>query len=311
MLPIAKKPTPTKPFVAVIGAANMDLMGKMTGTAVESDSNPGEVTTSSGGVARNIAENLAYLGTHCELVTAVGADEWGQQLLKHCESLGVGTSNTLIAEAQRTSSYLSMHDKQGELITAINDMAVLDCLNPSVLALRLETLQMATCWVVDANLSEASLAYLFEHAENVPIWVDPVSTIKARRLLPYRSKIHCITPNLQEAAILAGFEHVTMNDAPKLAQALHTSGVTQVMITLGDRGAYVSDGNNAHWLDAKSSMVNNVTGCGDAAMAALVHGFVNGADWLASGKLAMSAAALTASSTQTNTSKLSSLGIKA
>ena len=295
-------------FVAVIGAANIDLTGTIKGQAVDGDSNPGEVTVSAGGVARNIAENLAHLGAHCELITAMADDVWGAQLRQKCESLHIGLSHSLIAEAQRTSTYLSVHDKQGELMTAINDMAVLDCLDAEVLATRMAVLSGAKAWVIDANLSEAALSYLFDHYNGMPIWVDPVSTVKAQRLLPHLAKIHCLTPNLQEAGILAGLPVNDSQDAPALAQRLHEKGVGQLLITLGEQGAFASDGETTAWLPAKSITVKNVTGCGDAAIAALVYGAVSGLNWHSSCELAMSAAALTASTIQTNSPLLSTLG---
>lgn len=301
----------TDSFVAVIGAANMDLMGTMTGKAVEGDSNPGKVTVSSGGVARNIAENIARLGTRCELISAIGNDNWSKQLNEHCEAVGVGMSHCIVSAEHRTSSYLSMHDQQGELITAINDMSVLDCINPDTLANRLAVLSAADCWVLDANLSEETLAFLFSNAGSIPIWVDPVSTIKAQRLIPHLAKIHGLKPNLREAAMLTGLQLVDASDTPKLAATLHEKGVKQVMITLGEQGAYASNGQQTFWVDSKCSQVKNVTGCGDAAIAALVHGSVSGLGWQSSAELAMSAAALTASSIQTNSPLLSTLGINA
>ena len=146
-------------FVAVIGAANMDLMGKMVGPAVEGDSNPGELTVSAGGVARNIAENLAHLGTPCELITALGNDAWGQQLRQHCDSLGIGLSRSIVSDEHRTSTYLSTHDNQGELITAINDMAILDCLSAKNLESRIELLKAAFIFPND----------FYKNAENIDI----------------------------------------------------------------------------------------------------------------------------------------------
>ena len=302
------KHTESSDFVAVIGAANIDLTGTIKGKAVDGDSNPGEVTVSAGGVARNIAENLAHLGTSCELVTAIANDVWGTQLTQKCESLKVGISHSLIAEAQRTSTYLSVHDKQGELITAINDMAILDSLDAAALASRIASLSDAKAWVIDANLSDDALSYLFENNAAMKIWVDPVSTIKAQRLIPYLSKIHCLTPNLQEASILADLPVNDYQDAPVLAQKLHEKGVKQLLITLGEKGAFASDGEASAWLPAKPVAVKNVTGCGDAAIAALVHGAVSGLNWRASCDLAMSAAALTAGTIQTNSPLLSTLG---
>lgn len=305
-----KKSSNTKNFVAVIGAANVDLTGIMTGASVEGDSNLGKVSVSSGGVARNIAENIVRLGTYCELITAMGDDAWSKQLTEHCKSMGIGLTHHIVSAEHRTSSYLSVHDSQGELITAINDMSILDCINAEALAQRLDVLREAACWVVDANLSDDALAYLFEVAGNIPIWIDPVSTIKAQRLIPHLSKIHCLTPNLQEAAVLTGIPAVSYKDAPSLAQKLHQLGVKKVLITLGEQGAYTSDGQDTFWLAAQQTRVINVTGCGDAAIAALVHGSVTGLNWRDSGELAMTAAALTANSTHTNSPLLSTLGIK-
>lgn len=41
------------------------------------DSTPSDIFSGFGGVGRNIAENLARLGTDCRLITAVGNDMWG------------------------------------------------------------------------------------------------------------------------------------------------------------------------------------------------------------------------------------------
>jgi pseudouridine kinase len=67
----------SEPFVAVVGGANMDICASPARRLRTHDSNPGSVVTSPGGVARNIAENLARLGVDSRLVTAVGADHHG------------------------------------------------------------------------------------------------------------------------------------------------------------------------------------------------------------------------------------------
>ncbi len=327
-------------FIAVIGGANMDLTGIATARTVDADSNPGKVTLSPGGVARNIAENLAHLGSRCELIAPLGDDLWGQQLITQGSALGIGMTHCLIAAGQRTSTYLSLHDQHGELSNALNDMAIIERLTPAVLQQRLPVLQQAACWVLDANLSTAALAFLFAQAAGKPIWVDPVSVVKAQKLLPHLQQISGMTPNLQEAAVLAqqtahemnnpaqpdyktdttagrpGQHHV--HEAPALATRLHQRGISNLMITLGEQGAYLSTQGDTHeqnkdgaanavWLPAHATHIKNVTGCGDAASAALIHANNRGMDWHSSGKLAMAAAALTATCEQTNTPLLQTL----
>ena len=50
------------PYIVVVGGANMDISGRPDAPLVAQDSNPGKVRLSPGGVARNIAHNLALLG---------------------------------------------------------------------------------------------------------------------------------------------------------------------------------------------------------------------------------------------------------
>ena len=51
-----------EPFVVVIGGANVDIEGRCSTPALPHESNPGAVAISAGGVARNIAANLASTG---------------------------------------------------------------------------------------------------------------------------------------------------------------------------------------------------------------------------------------------------------
>ncbi|MFN0194315.1 MAG: PfkB family carbohydrate kinase, partial [Aestuariivirga sp.] len=48
--------------VVAIGGANIDIKAKALGNVLPGTSNPGTVSVSPGGVARNIAHNLAVLG---------------------------------------------------------------------------------------------------------------------------------------------------------------------------------------------------------------------------------------------------------
>ena len=64
----------TAPYVAVVGGVNMDIGAVSAGKLVARDSNPGHVTTSLGGVGRNIAHNLCLLGEQTAMVTVLGQD---------------------------------------------------------------------------------------------------------------------------------------------------------------------------------------------------------------------------------------------
>ena len=70
-----------RPAAVVVGGANMDIKARSAAPVVAATSNPGHVVRSPGGVGRNVAENLARLGTPTTLVAAVGADALGDELV--------------------------------------------------------------------------------------------------------------------------------------------------------------------------------------------------------------------------------------
>ncbi|HLE52835.1 MAG TPA: PfkB family carbohydrate kinase, partial [Anaerolineales bacterium] len=90
----AISPSPESP-VLVIGGAGVDLVGRLTGELRAGTSNPANIRTSFGGVARNVAENLARLGRSVKLITAIGDDQLGERLLAQAASAGVDVSAAL------------------------------------------------------------------------------------------------------------------------------------------------------------------------------------------------------------------------
>ena len=60
--------------ISVIGGANVDLSATLTDAFIAADSNPGHIEIGYGGVARNIAHNLALLGARTQLMTVFGDD---------------------------------------------------------------------------------------------------------------------------------------------------------------------------------------------------------------------------------------------
>ena len=78
--------------VIVIGAVNMDLSGTPAAALRDGDSNPGRVTMTPGGVARNIAENLARLGRKVSLITAMGDDLYAAFIRERSLNSGIDLS---------------------------------------------------------------------------------------------------------------------------------------------------------------------------------------------------------------------------
>ena len=266
-------------YAVVIGGANMDLCGRSDTSIVLADSNPGSLESSAGGVGRNIAENLARLGDQVEFIGVFGGDAWGEEHKESCHLAHVGTDHSLTVRDSKSSSYLSILDDHGELLVALNDMQLIDQLNAKQLAKRGGIIKGASVLVVDANLSDEALEYLFIQHGDKTIFADPVSSIKATKLLPYLEKIDFLKPNLLEATVLAGYDPSQPIDARQLAEDLHAKGIAHLAISLGNKGVLASWNEQQFIADSTPTDVVNVTGAGDAMMAALVHSYLQNWSW--------------------------------
>ena len=280
-------------YAVVVGGVNMDIGGRSFASLVAEDSNPGAINMSLGGVGRNIAHNLSLMGTDVQLLTAFGEDIYGQSIAASCSELGIDVSHALRVADLPTSIYLFIAGPDGDMAMAMSDMQIADRISPTYLASNLQTLQNAQVVVCDTNIPAESLVYLAENC-TAPLFCDPVSTIKAEKLRPILHRIHTLKPNLLEAQLLADMKIDNKKDVDKVAAKLLEKGVHRLFISMGADGMYAATKDEQMWLPNLPGTVVNTTGCGDAAMAALVWSYLEGTDLkgtamagLAAGSIAM------------------------
>ncbi len=287
--------------VLVIGAASLDRKGRVTGPIVPGASNPGIVRRSLGGVARNVAENLARLGVKVSLMTAVGDDSAGQEVWREARNVGIDISPSLIVDGGRTGAYLAVHDSTGALHVAVDDMAVMEAITPRHLHDRRREIAEAAMVVVDANLTPAALETLFSitHKNGVRVCADPTSPSLAARLRPHVTQLALTTPNAAEAEALSGLSMEDEDDATRGARYLVSVGVGLAVVTLGQRGlAYATSEESGH-LPAIHAEVVDRTGAGDALTAGVIFGLLNDLEAVEAVRLGLSAATLTLKCTET------------
>lgn len=275
--------------VVVVGGANLDLKARTTGAVVPGTSNPGTVATSPGGVGRNVAENLARLGTPTVLVAAVGSDHFGDGLLDATAAAGVDITQVRQV-AGATGTYLAVLDASGDLAVGVSDMAATATLAPEHLDPAL--IGAADLVVLDGNLRADTLAAAWVHAAaaGVRVVIDPVSVPKAARVEPLLGErpLWCITPNTGELAALGG-----------TAAELHRRGVELVWVRRGAAGSLLSGPDGEVQLSTIRGEVVDVTGAGDAMLAAFCHAVLGGASPAEAAAYGHAAAALTVASPQT------------
>ena len=276
----------TEPYAAVVGAMNMDIWGRSFNRLIPRDSNPGEIRFSPGGVGRNIAHNLRLLGVETEMLTALGGDIWAGQLEENCRALGVGLSRAVRVPDMRTSGYLYITGPDGDLTLAVCDTDVTGTITPAVIEQNLDLLSRAALVVFDGNLTEETIDCLTSRCR-APLFVDPVSVTKAKKLRPFLHLIHTFKPNALEASAITGEE-----TPAAAAAALVEAGVNRVFVSDGPGGMVCANGPDVYHVPCPETELVNATGGGDAAMAGLCRAFLDGRDIVSAARYALAAGSL-------------------
>ena len=125
-------------YIVVIGGVNMDIGAVSSARLVARDSNPGRVTTSLGGVGRNIAHNLCLLGEQVAMVTVLGQDGFAQSVRENASDIGLDLSHCATVPGGRTGTYLFIDDCDGDMALAVNDMDIYEHIPPEFLRQRLD-----------------------------------------------------------------------------------------------------------------------------------------------------------------------------
>lgn len=285
-------------YAVVVGGVNKDIGGIPFKPLVPKDSNPGKVNTSIGGVGRNIAHNMSLLGVNVKLLTALGDDPLTEAVINSCNKLGIDISHAQNVAGVSNATYLFIDDADGDMVMAISDMEIFDYVTPYYLQKNRAVINESRLVISDTNIPEESLYWLADNT-TVPLFVDPVSTIKAEKLKGILGKIHTLKPNILEAEYLSGVKIRNDEDLPKAADALLATGMKRVFISLGKEGVYCATEEEAYKLPSPEVELLNSTGGGDAFMGALGWAWMNGLGLKESAMLGTGAAAIAVESSRT------------
>ena len=283
--------------VLVIGAATLDVVGRPSGMPEPGTSSPAKVRTSYGGVGRNIAETLASLGQTVRLISAVGKDFIGRQILNHLASAGVNVETCLRVEDYRTAAYLAVLNEQGDLYYGLDDMAVLKCITPQFLREQIDLFKDSSLVFVDANLPATSLKAVYSLAKRakVPVFADATSASHAAKLAPYIANTYMLTANRAETNILLE-NQVTVTgptSASKAAREFVRLGAGIAIIQIAEKGvSYASSETSGH-VPAVLTQIKDSTGAGDALTATTIYALLNNLDLDEAIRLGVTAASLT------------------
>lgn len=287
------------PYVVVIGGANMDLHAIADNEPVLGSSNPGSSQLSPGGVGRNVAEVIARLGTPVHLVSVVGDDPLGMDLVHHTADAGVDVTHVR-ERPVRTGTYAAVLAPNGDMVVAVADMAATDLISPLAVEAAANLIRGARQLVLDGNLLPATVeqALAITRDTEVQVLLEPVSVPKCERLRPVLGPgIHLLTPNRAELAGLTGVPTDTDAGVDQAVDRLRETGVETVWVRLGrERGSLIVSPQGRWRVPAPDVDAVDMTGVGDVMLGAFCHASLRGDSRADAVRYGHAAAALTMAS---------------
>ncbi|HSQ88505.1 PfkB family carbohydrate kinase [Romboutsia sp.] len=274
-------------YVTVIGGANIDIQGIPNKSIVMFDSNPGKVNISLGGVGRNIADNICRLGINTKLISAVGNDLYGNQILSECKIYGIDVDDCYVSNEVPTSMYVSILNDSNDMQAAISHMDILDKIDISYINSKHQYINDSLAIVIDTNLSKEVIDYITLTYLNIPIIIDTVSTTKCMKIKDIIGRFNTIKLNKYEAEALSGIKINSINDLELCSKYLLKQGVKKLFITLGKDGVFCSTKETNIKIDSMKVNIISSTGAEDAFTAGLVYSHLNNFDIDYSAKFAM------------------------
>lgn len=241
-----------------------------------------------GGVAGNIAYNLALLGERPLIAGTVGQDfgEYRVWLEQH----GIDTRGIIEIDHEFTSSCFINTDRANNQIVAFYAGAMSQASRVSLLDLELDPRDLV---LISPTNPEAMEQYALQcQQRNIPYIFDPGKQTP-------RFEAHQIRNGLAGAQVLVGNDYEFAMMAKKLAitEAELITSTPLTVITRGEQGStlYTSatNGQGIHIPVASPREVRDPTGAGDAYLAGLALGIARGLPLEITGRIAALAATYT------------------
>ncbi|MBQ2509402.1 MAG: winged helix-turn-helix transcriptional regulator [Erysipelotrichaceae bacterium] len=271
---------PKEDYVVGIGACNVDVYGKSRIPIRTRYDHPADISSSVGGVMRNIICNYTRLGGDGRLITAYGSDSYGKTILEDCQRNGIDLKDSLYVEGASSGIFMQIQDENNDMYLAICDMSVLEHLTPEYILRHEKTLLNARLVVIDPSLREDTIEEIIRICQDrVPLYIDPISDNYALKMKKYVGNFTLVKPNLHELENLSGKKIASAKDQEEACGILLRQGAKKVIVSLGKDGILYMDGTQKirKKFREEKHMVN-ASGAGDALMAALIYGEVNGLD---------------------------------
>lgn len=282
-----------KKKIVVFGSFVVDLMGRGPHLPV-----PGETVKSpffkmgAGGKGFNQGVAAHKAGGDVTMVTKLGKDTFSGIATGAMEELGMDTSHLLWTEEQGTGVALIEVDET----TGQNAIMVIPSACDHIEEKEVEALSglldeadiLLTQLETNMSSIEKVIGMAYEKGKQIILNTAPVQPVSDALL----KKVSIVTPNEVEAGILTGIPVTDQESASKAAEFFFQKGVQAVVITMGGKGAFISDGKTERMIPAFQVKAVDTTGAGDAFNGGFAAALAEGKDLFEAGIFGSAVAAL-------------------
>lgn len=267
--------------IVVIGAVFVDIKGYPEDTFIPTGRNRGRVEQVHGGVARNVAEDVANCELRPTLISLVDESGTGADVVKKLKNHKVNTEY-IRATRDGMGTWLAVFDNDGDVVASIskrpNLLPIVDILEKH----GDEIIANCDSVILEIDIDKEIVKRVFKLAKkyNKRVYAVVANMSIAMERRDFLQSIECFVCNIQEAGILF-FDDYTGKTPDEMAEILaekvQAAQIPSMIVTMGGDGAvYANMHGERGYCPARKVEVKDTTGAGDSFCAGAAIGLTYG-----------------------------------
>ena len=267
--------------IVVVGAVFVDIKGYPEDTFIPTGRNRGRVEQVHGGVARNVAEDVANCELRPTLISLVDESGTGADVVKKLKNHKVNT-DYIRATRDGMGTWLAVFDNDGDVVASIskrpNLMPIVDILEQY----GDEIVANCDSVILEIDIDKEIVKRVFKLAKkyNKRVYAVVANRSIAMERRDFLQSIECFVCNIQEAGILF-FDDYTGKTPGEMAgilsEKVKAAQIPSMIVTMGGEGAVYADMHgDKGFCPARKVEVKDTTGAGDSFCAGAAIGLTYG-----------------------------------
>ncbi len=267
--------------IVVIGAVFVDIKGYPEDTFIPTGRNKGRVEQIHGGVARNVAEDVANCELRPTLVSLVDDTSAGEDVLRKLRNHKVNT-DYIRATKDGMGTWLAVFDNDGDVAASIskrpNLMPIADILDEQ----GDEIIGACDSIIIEIDVDKDIIKRTFKLAQkyNKRVYAVVANMSIAMERRDFLQNVECFVCNRQEAGLLFfdNYSEKTPEEMVELiSEKAKAAKIKSMIVTMGGDGAvYANIDGEKGFCPARKVEVKDTTGAGDSFCAGAAIGLTYG-----------------------------------